>query len=343
MEVLGWLPGYHSAEAAGVSADGSVVVGACSGSGMNRQALRWTAGGGMGALGYLPGANYSRALGISADGSTVVGESGNAGENEAFQWTVATGMVGLGDLAGGEFRSDARGVSADGRVVVGRASVEGRAKAFVWDAAHGMVGVEDLLTANGVTDVAGWQLAHANGISADGGTIVGWGISPSGVGEGWVAIIGPRVVSQPRSQIQCLGRPVSFSVSVSGAAPLVHQWFHDGVALSEGTNATLLISNVSSNDAGLYSLSVSNAHGVTGSAVVSLTVQPVCVNIRLYPGLMIGGITGQTYRVEYVEKLEATNNWLFLTNVTLLEPDQLWVDPDPVTGSMRYYRVLPAP
>ena len=185
---------------------------------------------------------------------------------------------------------------------------------------------------------------EANGISADGSKIVGWGINPAGQGEGWVATIGPRIISQPQSRIQCIGRPVSFSVNAVGPAPLRYQWFHDTTAMGGATNATLAISNVSSNDAGVYSVTVSNeSSGATSSAAASLTIQPVCVNIQLHAGLMIGGITGQTYRIDYVENLGATNQWLFLTNVILTQPDQIWFDPQPAQESSRFYRVLPAP
>jgi probable HAF family extracellular repeat protein len=347
-EVLGWLPDYDMATAAGVSGNGSVVVGWCNKGNMPAtQAFKWTANTGISGLGYLSGGSHSWAFAISSDGAVIVGESGNdsgGGGNEAFRWTAASGMVGLGDLPGGEFSSDARGVSSDGKVIVGRASVTGRAKAFIWDVANGMIGVEDLLAANGVTNIAGWQLYHANGVSADGSVVVGWGRNPSGQGEGWVAVIGPRIISQPQSQIRCIGRTVTFSVNAIGPPPLLYQWFHNSAPISTATNANLVISNVSSNDAGVYSAIVSSASaGETESTPASLTVQPVCVSIELHPGLLIGGITGQTYRIDYVESLSATNDWLFLTNVTLTQPDQLWFDPQPARARGRYYRVLPTP
>jgi hypothetical protein len=41
---------------------------------------------------------------------------------------------------------------------------------------------------NGVTGFEGWTLAEANGISADGSTIVGYGIH-NGLQEGFVAVV----------------------------------------------------------------------------------------------------------------------------------------------------------
>ena len=83
--------------------------------------------------------------------------------------------------------------------------------------------------------------------------------------------------------------------------------------------------------------------GIATSEPASLTVNPVCVAIDLYAGLTIGGLVGQTYRVEYVTQLAATNQWAFLTNVFQGMPEVLWVDPQPATLERRIYRVLPPP
>lgn len=171
---LGDLPGadFYS-YATGVSADGSVVVGAgyTTHSGpFTFEAFRWTAATGMVGLGDLPGSSFrSIARGVSADGSVVVGEGRSAASAvnpEAFRWTEATGMVGLGDLAGGTFQSVANAVSADGSVAVGNSRAADDFDAFRWTSSGGMVAFTG---SSGPT-----FRSDATGVSADGTVVVGY-------------------------------------------------------------------------------------------------------------------------------------------------------------------------
>ncbi len=203
---LGDLPGGgHESSASGVSADGSVVVGR-SLSDRGFEAFRWTQDGMVG-LGDLPGAVWpggrydSSATSVSADGSVVVGYGRSASGAEAFRWTQ-DGMVSLGGLPGVGYDpsnmliSAATSVSADGSVVVGYArSGEGKGnEAFIWDEINGMRSLLDVLKSHEVPEVAGWSLALAKAISADGLTIVGYGVNPSGQSEAWRATLGHTAV-----------------------------------------------------------------------------------------------------------------------------------------------------
>jgi len=160
-------------QANAVSADGSIVVGV-----NENEPFRWTQQTGMVGLGSLIGNNNSdsEAKGVSADGSVIIGSS----NGQAFRWTQETGMVGLGS------NSSASGISADGSVIVGTSADE----AFRWTQETGMVSLKETLIGEGL-DVSGWTLSSATAISADGFTIVGNGINPSGQTEAWVADLEP--------------------------------------------------------------------------------------------------------------------------------------------------------
>ena len=186
---LGHLPGGGSySGATGVSGDGSAVVGY---TGWDFAAVRWI-GQEILNLGYLNGGgNFALANAVSWDGTVIVGTSDSTnGNQEAFIWTLDTGMVGLGDLPDGLFRSGANGVSAAGSVVVGQGSTANGQEAFVWRQGWtSMRSLKNILVSDyELTDeLAGWQLSRAAAVSADGSTIVGWGINPAGRNAGWIA------------------------------------------------------------------------------------------------------------------------------------------------------------
>ncbi|MCB9723258.1 MAG: hypothetical protein H6748_04325 [Spirochaetaceae bacterium] len=181
---------------AGISADGSVLVGKARNEFDQFEAFRWSAESGMVGLGTLlapgaPGA-YSEASKVSADGSTIVGwTSGDLGMTP-FIWTEAAGMMPVGTLAGFqgppahldfEFEMD---VSGDGSIVVGTGfATEG---AFIFSRAIGLQSLEGYLSIRGL-DLGGWHLISASGISEDGRIVVGTGTNPAGVFEGYLVII----------------------------------------------------------------------------------------------------------------------------------------------------------
>jgi probable HAF family extracellular repeat protein len=218
---LGYLAGDRNSGALATSADGSVVVGQ-SGDDPTR-AFRWTAADGMVQVGPQPGV-FSRATDVSADGTVIVGNIqdrlspdpfrwtaadgfvqlgpfiadgvsadglvvvGAAG-SEAVRWTEAIGRVFLGDLPGGTIASGGLDVSADGTIVVGSGATEQGSEAMFWTQPTGMVNVREFLLSQGISEVSDWKLVTAEGVSADGLTIVGRGENPAGQREGWIATI----------------------------------------------------------------------------------------------------------------------------------------------------------
>ena len=178
--------------ATGVSSDGTVATGASfvNGTG-NQQGFRWTEAGGMTALPLLSSDVNGTGWNISGDGTVIVGWSCTLTACRSARWDSAGAVATpLGSLPGLPI-SFAFATSRDGTVIVGYATDSlGNDTAFIWDAANGMRDLRAQLAAAGLaTELAGWKLRSANGISADGRVIVGIGTNPQGHDEAYRASI----------------------------------------------------------------------------------------------------------------------------------------------------------
>ena len=185
--------GRFRSYATNISAGGSVIVGVSDSSHGTTESFRWTNSDGMVGLGSLFGSTFSgsSASDVSADGSVVVGQSRFelSSNVQAYRWTSDSGMVGLGLLSGrnNSFVSD---ISADGSVIVGRgreSDINSTSRVFIWDVTHGMRDLRDVLVAEYGLNLGSWILSEAQGISADGRTIVGQGTNPDGNPASWIA------------------------------------------------------------------------------------------------------------------------------------------------------------
>ncbi|HEY2081424.1 MAG TPA: immunoglobulin domain-containing protein, partial [Verrucomicrobiae bacterium] len=79
------------------------------------------------------------------------------------------------------------------------------------------------------------------------------------------------ITTPPADTAACLNGTAFFSVAASGTR-LGYQWYHGATLLSGQTNASLTVANVGPNDAGTYSVVVSDTCGnvVTNSAMLAL-------------------------------------------------------------------------
>jgi len=86
----------------------------------------------------------------------------------------------------------------------------------------------------------------------------------------------PTIVSQPQSQTVNEGETVTFSVTATGTPPLSYQWRRNNVAIPGVTGPSLTLSNVTSLDAGVYSVIVSNLFGsrISSNAVLTVISEP---------------------------------------------------------------------
>jgi uncharacterized membrane protein len=141
-------------------------------------------------LGLLPNpGRYPTARALSADGRVVAGDDGS----NAFIWTAELGMRLLPQPVPSDIDAVAavNDMDASGSVIVGclvPASAGTAFETLIWDV-DGAHRLRDILVDAGVAASAlrDWTLNNALAISADGGTIVGIGVDPSGQRSGWVA------------------------------------------------------------------------------------------------------------------------------------------------------------
>jgi uncharacterized delta-60 repeat protein len=124
----------------------------------------------------------------------------------------------------------------------------------------------------------------------------------------------PAITTPPAATTVAAGLKCTLSAAVIGTPPLTYEWRFNGVSLADGghisgaTTPALVLTGVQTNDAGGYSLVVTNSYGSVTSSVASLTILPA-----------------PDWLLALVNALDATNlvwspggdaNWFSQTNTT---------------------------
>ena len=154
-------------------------------------------------------------------------------------------------------------------------------------------------------------------------------------------LVSPSLLSPFTGQVGIWGHEATLSVSAYGSGTLSYQWYKSGQLVSGATNSTLVFPSLQINDAGLYSVIVTSQYGSVTNTPAQLVVNPANISLGLYAGITIEGTAGYTYGIEYTTNLQDTNAWQSLTNITLTQPVEIWVDTsvNVPTSAKRYYRV----
>lgn len=82
----------------------------------------------------------------------------------------------------------------------------------------------------------------------------------------------PVILTQPVSQSVTAGANVTFTVAAAGHPAPTYQWYFNNVAISGATSATLTRSNVTSANAGNYTVAVTNSLGSVISNQAALSI-----------------------------------------------------------------------
>ena len=88
-------------------------------------------------------------------------------------------------------------------------------------------------------------------------------------------VVPPAIVTPPQSQTADEGTAVMFEVTATGTAPLSYQWNKNGSPISGATGQTLNFASVTTNDAGSYTVTVSNSADSITSVAATLVVNEV--------------------------------------------------------------------
>jgi hypothetical protein len=160
----------------------------------------------------------------------------------------------------------------------------------------------------------------------------------------------PIITQQPTNRTVLENATVVFSVTAIGSPPLAYQWyFNEAIALANETNATLILSGVTTNQAGGYSVIVTNDYGAVSSVEAELHVlQSNAVPIVL----LTQPTNGSSYAVHqvpitisasasdpdgFVAQLQLFADGFQIASTTNTSFDFPWLDPS--TGPASLYAV----
>ncbi len=143
-------------------------------------------------------------------------------------------------------------------------------------------------------------------------------------------VVAPAITNQPMDVNTNVGANVKFTVGVTGTTPINYRWFLTAgvsnrlIASTSGTAAltnVLTLNFITTNNAGAYFVTVSNAAGVVTSSVAHLTafISQAFTPAQLYllshfgggDALMIAVEAGKNYRIQSSTDLQ---NWMDVTN-----------------------------
>lgn len=160
----------------------------------------------------------------------------------------------------------------------------------------------------------------------------------------------PFIVAQPQSLTVATNQNATFTVLAGGSANLIYQWyFNTNTPVADATNSTLILADVQTTDAGVYSVVVTNS---TGSATSTNAVLNVSTGAPAQPqisafafangifSLTVNGDAKQNYTIQASTNL---TDWtdLFTTNPAAMP--FIWNDTATGNFSRRFYRIQIGP
>jgi hypothetical protein len=160
-----------------------------------------------------------------------------------------------------------------------------------------------------------------------------------------LTIVGPPIITSPfTGATPTWGTNVTLSVGAAGW-PVNYQWYFNGQPITGATNSQLNFPSIQIANSGAYYVVVSNQYGSVTNAVEQVVINPAPVTTTLgfSPALTITGEVGASYIIQSITNL-TSSNWITLTNLTLTQPIQIFVDTSVNASSSmnkgNYYRLV---
>jgi hypothetical protein len=112
----------------------------------------------------------------------------------------------------------------------------------------------------------------------------------------------PTVITAPVSQSVAVGQSITLTVIAGGTGPFTYQWRKNGINISGATSQSLVVSNATSNSAGLYDVVITNSIGSVTSSQATITVVTASAVGRIINLSILTSIasTGDTFTMGYV-------------------------------------------
>jgi hypothetical protein len=152
----------------------------------------------------------------------------------------------------------------------------------------------------------------------------------------------PSITAQPADQTVRVGSNATFTVTATGAPPLIYQWRFNGTNLPGATTNSYTRANTQTNDGGNYSVVIANTLGSVASsdALLSVTLpQPAEFQsiAQLPDGSLHFVITGDpgSYTIESSSNL---TDWVVFTNVVNTNGTLELIDNSSSNSPLRFYR-----
>ena len=128
----------------------------------------------------------------------------------------------------------------------------------------------------------------------------------------------PSITVQPASQAAMPGSNVTFTVTVSGTTPLHYQWALNRGELGDRTNDLLVLTALKPEDAGAYTVVITNMAGAITSQIARLELVSgftrVTNSILGHGGQPLGAAWGDFNNDGWVDLFMASNAYLIHTN-----------------------------